>query len=186
MNRGWSEMEMAILRAYVSRSAPRCGIDLILVANGPITHRGGAVSRRLRDSLCELTALCRTHPSARMLTLLTDPAIRWPRRADFERASGTLAWPPGTDHTAIDLDLFHCRPGNPLVISLFRRPDAVPHRNVFAVCYHITFPRLPAPAVDYMEWTARPYDVAYVGNDRTVACRNPCSSPRPLLLRLSC
>jgi hypothetical protein len=170
MNRAWSELEMRILRYYASRTA--CRHPLILVANGPIHHYGGAVHRRLRDALVALTALCAANPSARLLTLMADPAIQWPRRKDFARAS--LRWPQGTDLGAIDLGVFDARP--PLVISLFRRLDALPHPAAAAVCYHIdgllAAPlSAPGAAFDFDEWRARPLDVAYVGNDRSVARR---------------
>ena len=120
MNRAWGDMEMAILRDYAARTAARA--PLVLVANGPVHHRGGKVHRRLRDALYKLTALCRTHPRAHLLTLMTDPAIRWPRRQEFERPS--LSWPDGTDHAAIELAIFDERP--PLIISVFRRTEVTP------------------------------------------------------------
>ena len=165
MNRAWGDMEMAILRDYAARSAARAPV--VLVAIGPVHHRGGKVHRRLRDALYELTALCRTHPRAHILTLMTDPAIRWPRRQEFERPS--LSWPEGTDHSAIELAVFDERP--PLIISVFQRTEALPHPNAHAVCYHGLLPPLtqePA-AADFAEWRGRPFDVVYVGNDRTVA-----------------
>lgn len=165
MNRAWGDMEMAILRDYAARTAARASV--VLVANGPVHHRGGKCHRRLRDALYELTALCRTHPRARILTLMTDPAIRWPRRQEFERPS--LSWPDGTDHGAIELAIFDERP--PLIISVFQRTEALPHPNAHAVCYHGLLPPLTqtAAAVDFAEWRGRPFDVVYVGNDRTVA-----------------
>ena len=155
---------MAILRDYAARTAVRTAV--VLVANGPVHHRGGRVHRRLRDALYELTALCRTHPRAHILTLLTDPAIRWPRRQEFER--GSLSWPEGTDHGAIELAIFDERP--PLVISVFQRVDALPHPHAHAICYHRLLPP-QMPAADFAEWRGRPFDVVYVGNDRTVARR---------------
>jgi hypothetical protein len=165
MNRAWGDMEMAILRDYAARTAARASV--VLVANGPVHHRGGKCHRRLRDALYELTALCRTHPRARILTLMTDPAIRWPRRQEFERPS--LSWPDGTDHGAIELAIFDERP--PLIISVFQRTEALPHPNAHAVCYHGLLPPLTqtAAAADFAEWRGRPFDVVYVGNDRTVA-----------------
>ena len=165
MNRAWGDMEMAILRDYAARTAART--PLVLVANGPVHHRGGKVHRRLRDALYELTALCRTHPRAHILTLMTDPAIRWPRRQEFERLS--LSWPDSTDHGAIELAIFDERP--PLIVSVFQRTEAPPHPNAHAVCYHGLLPpltQMPA-AADFAEWRGRPFDVVYVGNDRTVA-----------------
>ena len=168
MNRAWGDMEMAILRDYAARSAARAPV--VLVAIGPVHHRGGKVHRRLRDALYELTALCRTHPRAQILTLMTDPAIRWPRRQEFERPS--LSWPEGTDHGAMELAVFDERP--PLIISVFERTEALPHPNTHAVCYHGLLPPLtqepPAASLkDFAEWRGRPFDVVYVGNDRTVA-----------------
>ena len=166
MNRAWGDMEMAILRDYTARTRAVCA-PVVLVANGPVHHRGGKVHRRLRDALYELTALCRTHPRAHILTLMTDPAIRWPRRQEFERPS--LSWPDSTDHGAIELAIFDERP--PLIVSVFQRTEALPHPNAHAVCYHGLLPPLtqtPA-AADFAEWRGRPFDVVYVGNDRTVA-----------------
>ena len=71
-------MEMDILKYYAARADVSIlrtrgfVCELILVANGPVNHRGGAVSRRLRDALYELTALCQAHPRAKLLTLLAD------------------------------------------------------------------------------------------------------------------
>ena len=168
MNRAWGDMEMAILRDYAARSAARAPV--VLVAIGPVHHRGGKVHRRLRDALYELTALIRAHPRAHILTLMTDPAIRWPRRQEFERLS--LSWPEGTDHGAMELAVFDERP--PLIISVFERTEALPHPNAHAVCYHGLLPPLtqeppPASLKDFAEWRGRPFDVVYVGNDRTVA-----------------
>ena len=164
MNRAWGVMEMAILREYAARTTVRAAV--ILVANGPVNHRGGRVHKRLRDALCELTALCRAHPRAHILTLFTDPAIRWPRRQEFERPS--LSWPEGTDHDAIELAILDERP--PLVISVFHRTDALPHPNTYAICYHGLLPAQML-AADFAEWRDRPFDLVYVGNDRTVARR---------------
>ena len=172
MNRAWSEMEMDILRHYAHKAASRG--PLILVANGLVKHRGGAVHRRLRDALYILTALCRLHPRAHLLTLFTDPMIGWPQRREFEKSN--LAWPADTDFTRIDLGIFDERP--PLVISLFRRLSVVPHTAVWAVCYHRLLPpptSASAPDPEFEEWRSRRFDVVYVGNDRSVL-RRKCNA----------
>ena len=172
MNRAWAEMEMEILRHYAETSA--CHEPLILVANGLVKHRGGAVHRRLRDALYTLTALCRQHPRAHLLTLFTDPMIGWPQRREFEK--GNLKWPSDTDFTRIDLALLNERP--PLVISVFRRLGVVPHKAVWAICYHRLIPPPTItlePEPDFDEWRSRRFDVAYVGNDRSVL-RRKCNA----------
>ena len=160
----WSSMEMRILRHYAYNTSKK-DAKLILVANAPVNHFGGEVHPKWRDALYALTDLQRRFPDARMLTRLGDPAVPWPSRRHIERKN--VKWPADTDMRRIDPEVFDRVP--PLVLSLFREPPfEMPF--AFAVCHHITVPRVAAaPAPDFGAWKAREFDMVYVGNNRSPA-----------------